>query len=131
VWQYNGTTWADVSPAWDAANITAFSMAVCRTNLCVGTLNPGGAQVWGYKGTTWADVSPPWDAANILAPFMAAYADNLYVGTLNEEGAQVWQLQLATVSVPTMNEWGMIVFMLLAGLWAVRHLKNRKGTEPT
>ena len=30
-------------------------------------------------------------------------------------------------SVPTMNEWGMIVFVMLAGLLAVLTLKRRRG----
>ena len=33
------------------------------------------------------------------------------------------------VSVPTMNEWGMIAFMILAGIGSVAYVKRRKKTK--
>jgi len=32
-------------------------------------------------------------------------------------------------SVPTMNEWGMIIFILLAGLCSVYYLRRQKGAR--
>ena len=59
VWQYDGTTWTNVTPAWAAANTEALSMAVYGANLYVGTVNSsGGAQVWQYNGTAWTNVTP-------------------------------------------------------------------------
>jgi len=33
------------------------------------------------------------------------------------------------VAIPTMTEWGMIIFAVLAGLWAVLYLRKRKRAE--
>lgn len=93
----------------------------------MGTDNAGGAQVWQYDGASWTNVSPPWAAANFLAPFMAVYGANLYAGTFNNGGAQVWQL--SPTSVPTMNEWGMIVFALLAGIRSAYYLRRKRTPQ--
>ncbi len=132
VWQYNGTTWTDVSPPWAAGNAGAESMAVYGGNLYAGTGNGGGAQVWQYNGTTWTNVSPSWTPDNFAVYSMAAYGSNLYVGTSNSgnAAAQVWQLYVGeSTSVPTMTEWGMIIFMILAGLGSFCYLKRRKQLE--
>jgi hypothetical protein len=34
-----------------------------------------------------------------------------------------------TVAVPTMNEWGMIIFAALAGMWAIYYSRRQRRTE--
>jgi len=38
-------------------------------------------------------------------------------------------LPFATTSVPTMTEWGMIIFMVLAGLGAVYYMRRQRRAE--
>lgn len=33
------------------------------------------------------------------------------------------------VPTPTMNEWGMMIFMLLAGLWGIYYIRRLRGDE--
>jgi glucose/arabinose dehydrogenase len=49
-------------------------------------------------------------------------------GTTGDEplGVAVFQLQQQATSVPTMNEWGMIIFMILAGVGALYYLRRQR-----
>ena len=38
-------------------------------------------------------------------------------------------MQSRATTVPTMNEWGMIIFLLLAGLGAVYYLRRQKTVK--
>jgi hypothetical protein len=48
-----------------------------------------------------------------------AYVDNVFVSTPT----------VATTAVPTMTEWGMIIFMVLAGLGATYYLRKQKTAK--
>ena len=38
----------------------------------------------------------------------------------------IWAMQIFADIVPTMNEWGMIIFMVLAGLGSVYYMRRKK-----
>lgn len=57
---------------------------------------------------------------------------NLIVDFTDPQGGAAWyivQLDFPDAQpIPTMNEWGMIIFMILAGLGAVSYLKRQRRT---
>ena len=71
----------------------------------------------GGKGALFT-VDPVSGARTLLSDFGAG--PNL---GLNPYGVAVYRQQTA---VPTMNEWGMIVFMFIAGLGGVQYLRRQK-----
>jgi hypothetical protein len=103
-------------------------MAVYNSKLYVGTWNPAtGAEVWRYNGTAWNQVNTDGfgDANNMAASSMAVDYNSLYVGTQNLiTGGEVWLLT-PLISVPTLNEWGMIILVILLGIGSAYKMRQK------
>lgn len=80
--------------------------------------DPNFVTLWGDNVLTILDVNLFSDA-NWVAPNYVAFATNVANWIATSEPAPLAQ------SIPTLNEWGMIIFMLLAGTAAAFYL--RKG----
>jgi hypothetical protein len=53
--------------------------------------------------------------------------DNVYPYNLNQSDPDTYaQLQLNGQSIPTLTEWGMIIFMVLAGLGALYYMRRQR-----
>jgi hypothetical protein len=107
--------------------ITAGSSVAISDDCTVQTVNIHGASYYNQPGTSTlqADISGvgtglfthSTNPSNFLTSFQAN--ENTY----NVFAIGWWA---TNVSVPTMTEWGMIVFMLLAGLGSVYYLRRQK-----
>ena len=74
----------------------------------------GNAYVCGVSDATW-------NGPGAVAPLNAYSGGNdIVVLKLSDPAAA------ANVAVPTMNEWGMIIFMLLAGLGSIHYMRRRR-----
>jgi hypothetical protein len=126
LWRYNGVAWSAVTPAWVSGSyidLTAYNntLFACTT-----------ADVRSYDGTTWADLAVP-PSTDFAGP-MAGYGSSLYLGTVPSVSgpAQVWETsagQSAATAVPTMNGWGMLLFMIVSGIGALHHIRRKKVTR--
>jgi hypothetical protein len=96
------------------------------------TLSPGTYWVEIYNDTTvdtddnfyWEDGNP--DPTHGIAGFAW---DNANAPGTNWSGVQQHGTAIeitSSTSIPTMNEWGMIIFMVLAGLGAAYYLRRQK-----
>ena len=81
---------------------------------------PGDSSTLGYT-TISADLSA---YAGQTVRIRFAEVDNQFY--LNTGVDQVSAISTVAAAVPTMNEWGMIVFMLLAGVGSIFFLKRRQ-----
>jgi hypothetical protein len=79
--------------------------------------DPNFATLWGDNVLTILDVNLFSDA-NWVAPNYAAFATNVANWIAASESAPLAQ------SIPTLNEWGMIIFMVLAGIAAAFYLNK-------
>jgi len=90
-----------------------------------------------YINTT--STKPGSPAISQVVDIYSLVGNQVYVGFTSGTGAfynvhdiEAWELDMATpvptISVPTMNEWGMIIFMALAGLGAVYYLRRRHSS---
>ncbi|RLB76551.1 MAG: hypothetical protein DRH15_12500 [Deltaproteobacteria bacterium] len=133
VWEYDGSNWTQVNLdgfVGDAHNTMALSMAVYNNRLYVGTRNDSTwAEVRRYDGpSTWTQVNVNGfgDPNNMWALSMAVYNNRLYVGTANgNTGAEVWEMYIPPSSIPTLSQWGMIIFSLLLAGTAIFVLRRR------
>ena len=94
------------------------------------------AHVWaGCVGTGpgCVDLGPvPHQAGEFdLASIPDAYKDRPIFVTADVADLLVYGVaaERGPASVPTMNEWGMIIFILLAGLGAVFYLRRQKSAK--
>ncbi len=97
------------------------------------SLSPGTYWVEIFNDTTGSTESYFWETGTLDAINGAA---NSAADTLNIPGSAWFNtfidglaMELITaqaVPAPTMNEWGMIVFMVLAGLGAIYHLRRKR-----
>ena len=75
--------------------------------------------------------SPAINGVTFNSPNSALTTDQRGVmrpqGALYDIGA--YEYQAAPASVPTMNEWGMIIFIVLAGLGAIYYLRRYRRAE--
>jgi len=136
-----------INPSGTAANITSFTdnlppgMVVASSplasNTCGATTFTPGA---GNTTLTMTDGQIPGGTVavpgvctltvNVTAAAIGNYTNTLEVGALqtdigNNPVAAVAVLPVtALTAVPTLNEWGMIFFMLLAGLGSVYYLRK-------
>jgi hypothetical protein len=91
-------------------------------------LNPNGDLWLGYdpdtnsNGRSWFVVSNPGGTINLndISSNIVYSEDEVIV--IRAEGVPL-------ISIPTMTEWGMIIFMVLAGLGAVYFMRRRKRTN--
>ena len=133
--RYDGPgTWTKVNTGGfgDSDNIMALSMAEYNDRLYVGTRNDTGAEVWKYDGSNWTRVGVNGfggDTHNTWALSMAVYNNDLYVGTGNDStGTEVWKMYNILSSIPTLSQWGMIIFSLLLAGTAIFVLRRRLYT---
>lgn len=100
VWQYNGTSWAEITPptpTWDADNIVARQLIFHNGILYVGTVNTtDGAEVWKYDpaGPGWTRIAVAGfgNPNNTGIYGLFEYSGNIYAGTENKiEGGEVWE----------------------------------------
>ncbi len=130
VWRYDDPGWTQVNldGFGDANNTRAPGMAVYNDRLYVGTRNDNtGAEVWEYDGSNWTQVNSGGlgDAHNTMAR-LAVYNNRLYVGTANgNTGAEVWEMYIPPSPIPTLSQWGMIIFSLLLAGTAIFVLRRR------
>ena len=66
-------------------------------------------------------VNPISGARTLLSDFGAGANQGI-----EPEGVAVFQRKATAIAVPTMTEWGIIIFMLFAGLGAVYYLKRQR-----
>jgi hypothetical protein len=83
-------------------------------------------------GDTIYFASPGADIGSL--PFDFNYGtprENIWPPSASESDLTTWgQIHLAgSLGIPTMTEWGMIIFMILAGFGAVYYLRRQKRTE--
>lgn len=92
--------------------------------------NPGGAyasdnnctQVLVYTDSSDSSgyfVQRFYGDANGVSPWSNSYTDHI-------AGFQVLNRQTTSTSVPTMSEWGMIIFMVFAGLGAISYIRRQR-----
>jgi hypothetical protein len=79
------------------------------------------------------DFASPYDQTDSL-PFdynNGSSRFNIWPPATTANDLTTWgQIQLASnSSIPTMNEWGMIIFMVLAGLGSVYYMRRRRKAE--
>lgn len=133
VWRSSdGTSWNQVNTDGfgDAKNRSASSMAVFGNYLYIGTRNVvDGCEVWrSSNGTSWTPVNTDGfgDAGNRGALSMAVLGSYLYVGTYNpNDGCEVWRFQ-EVESIPTLSEWGLIIFITILLGTGVMILRKRR-----
>ncbi len=135
VWKYSGgTSWTQINTDGfgNENNFIAHNMIVHNTYLYVGTLNEvSGGEMWRYDGPTWSqEVDGGFgDGNNVLIYLGFVFNDSLYAGTINEvSGGEVWTNE--TSSIPTVSEWGMLIFFILlvgSALWVIRGRTIRKS----
>jgi len=75
--------------------------------------------------------SPAIDGVTFSSPNGAPATDQRGVSRPQISGFDIgaYEYQAASVSVPTMNEWGLIIFMILAGLGAIYFIRRQKRVE--
>ena len=135
VWRYDGVNWskANSNGFGDVNNTQSLNMAVLN-GLLYATSDNGsvGAQVWRYDGVNWTQVNSNGfgDANNAGTRGMTVFNNHLYVGTYNPTtGGELWVMDeevAPPASIPTMNEWGMMILMVLLGAGAVYYLRRLK-----
>ena len=93
--------------------------------------------------TYWLAASAPvaggWDAWNLASPVDTGVIESsTSVGfggpwsTVNDTNRPAFRVAIAdptVTTVPTLNEWGMIIFIMLAGVGSVYYLRRQKTTE--
>jgi len=76
----------------------------------------------GFQGALFR-VDPVTGARTVVSDFGAGPNQGAF-----PRGVAVFR-QLGPVGVPTMNEWGMMIFMALAGLGSVYYLRRQRGIQ--
>lgn len=122
-------------------------------NVAFVSSNPGGPTcteslgvVTCNLGTISACIDPPGCNANSVTVMITITVDQLFEGTLtnlvtvqgdepdpdtaNNSASVDTTASLPTppVPVPTISEWGLILFMIFAGLWSIYYLRRQKET---
>ena len=99
------------------------------------TLSPGTYWVEIYNNTTGdTDDNFYWEDGNLDPTHgIAGFAwDNANAPGTNWSGVQhdpAIEITSSSTSIPTMTEWGMIIFMMLAGLVAAYYLRRQRRSE--
>lgn len=91
-------------------------------------LTRGDASLQAISGLQNINLGFNWSAAGVTNPILW---DSVYIH-LEGAGNQFDNLYINTdnaTPVPTMNEWGMIIFMVLAGLGAAYYLRRQKTVK--
>ncbi len=119
-----------------SGNFTGFfDNAISGTNVVFLGSGVGGQRgIYLFNGTTLSKVvdlnTPiPGGSGNFTGLSTAGVSDDniAFVGSgVNQYGYYLASLQNPAVAVPTISEWGMIMFMLLAGLGTVYYLRRKQ-----
>jgi hypothetical protein len=134
---YTGGSWSSVSPPSVSANWELFSVHFTSVNegwaVGLDESNMMGVLLH-YISGNWQNVSPPaisgdpdWDLHSV---HFTSSGEGWAVGIIGE-GDSGLSLHYTgdMTSVPTMTEWGMIIFIFLAGLGAVYYLRRQKTAK--
>ncbi len=130
------TDWVQVNTDafGDANNVEAEDLKTYNGYLYVATSR----EVWrtgtlgGPPFTDWEQIDNGWggDPNNTHTSVLEVYNGSLYVGADNSNtGCEVWEYQ-ENNGVPTISEWGMIVFFILlvvSALWVIRKRTGQKS----
>jgi hypothetical protein len=86
--------------------------------------NPGTAKWYTFSVTANSSTSVTLQLAD------GQFGDDTAVdGTIVDAGGPGLPLGSGAVEIPTMNEWGIILFISLAGLGSIYYLKRRRETK--
>jgi hypothetical protein len=92
-----------------------------------GTLSNGTSS--SYNCSNWtSNVSDDEGNLGLSSAVNAAWT-NVASLTCDNNTYHLYCFQQTTEAVPTMNQWGMIIFMVLAGLGSVYYLRRRKRVK--
>ena len=118
----NGTPVSDAYPDADGG----YDAANNRIVVNMGTILPGASVTMTF------DVRVPTGFSGRVSNQGVVNGDNFSPvltddpRTPAERYPTVWTRSSAAVAVPTMTEWGMIIFIIVAGMWSVYCLRRKK-----
>lgn len=94
-------------------------------------IGAGAGQIIDFSSPSVKGICPsgsiPYDGTN-----GTAFYDNIYPSWLNQSDINTYarlHLQGHGTTIPTMTEWGMIIFTLLAGVGAIYYLRRQKRAK--
>ena len=109
---------AQDSDGLNASNFYLIDIPVYSADHQPGGANPGDtARLHVFRNGTEQSVTAPANGAITIGASGAITQINIV--------ASAAPVQQVSVSVPTMTEWGMILFMIIAGLSSIYYLKPR------
>ncbi len=114
-WELNGASFPSATEGWAVGGDTTNTKGVLLH----------------YSSGVWTSVAPPAVSANwtLLGASFPSATEGWAVGydITNTKGVLLHYAtpSSAPTSVPTMNEWGMLVFVLFAGVGTIYYLRRR------